>query len=258
MAELSGIVFHNINNPDPSTELGPTNTKLVTVPKTKQRKQEVKGRLSAKTLEGTKLHEEASVILPESSSGKGKGKRVRKKDVVEQSVPKQKKAKIAKKECKGPLTKQIPVSAKKSEAYQLKEVRITQVIFLSSRLIVSQSISSGILLWKVVHPSVAPIEPKATSVISNKDSQSVDSPTPRVWASVSLAIFDFYLCVTFQFLKNKEALLSVLPQLSGPRMVNGISWLMSETPIILLEQGANIRVSPCTDMAGNVLIDLDL
>jgi len=39
-----------------------------------------------------------------------------------------------------------------------------------------------------------------------------------------------------KFSKSREELAVLLPDLAGPKCLNGVSWLMYETPMILLDE----------------------
>jgi hypothetical protein len=65
--------------------------------------------------------------------------------------------------------------------------------------------------------------------------QKLTELKPRIWASVS-SFFEFYgVCLTRSFSKNREELFAVLPEMTGSKCINGVSWKLFDTPMILLD-----------------------
>lgn len=48
-------------------------------------------------------------------------------------------------------------------------------------------------------------------------------------------LFFFTLCFPEYPIKDREELLAILPEMTGPKCVNGVSWLLSENPMIILD-----------------------
>ncbi|KAJ3517008.1 hypothetical protein NLJ89_g770 [Agrocybe chaxingu] len=69
--------------------------------------------------------------------------------------------------------------------------------------------------WKIVAP------PKSANELQNFDKKPLSAALkPRVWFS------------------DRDELLATLPELSGNKCVNGVSWLLYDTPVILLDESS--------------------
>lgn len=58
---------------------------------------------------------------------------------------------------------------------------------------------------------------------------------PRIWTSVRNQSSSFLSVITITVLQDKEELLGILPEMNGPKCVNGISWLLYENPMIIMD-----------------------
>ena len=54
----------------------------------------------------------------------------------------------------------------------------------------------------------------------------------KCWSSHHLT----YAFLTRSFPKSRKELVVLLPELFGPKCLNGVSWLMYETPMVLLDE----------------------
>ncbi len=82
--------------------------------------------------------------------------------------------------------------------------------------------------WKLL-PSVHSIEPREI-----ERGTPVTVLKPRLWTSVRY-LFNGALYFPERSIKDREELLAILPEMCGPKSVNGVSWLLYENPMLILD-----------------------
>lgn len=65
---------------------------------------------------------------------------------------------------------------------------------------------------------------------------------PRLWSGVSNHSFSTVYLIHLQ---NKEELLAILPEMCGRKWINGMSWLLCQNPMMILD-GSNYCFEPTT------------
>jgi hypothetical protein len=99
--------------------------------------------------------------------------------------------------------------------------------------------------WHIVLPDESTLDlAKCNTRTTTCDSDS--TLKPRIWTSVShppTIHTSLLIRLTLLTTQSKNELTSIMPELSGARCINGVSWVLSETPVIVLDEYNATRVA---------------